>query len=120
MLPSLEALASLDREAIIKWMLLGSILHSSPPRSRAVGSLRSSRETDRGQHGNISADLSGKFLSVSALIAKFRVSFCGSIDEIGAAEVQCSCELKGKSFKFGQNTDSRAQIFCLPFTFWDR
>ena len=59
-------------------------------------------------------------MSVSALSAKFSVSFCSSIEEIRAVEVQCSRELKGNSFKSGQNTDSRVQMFCLLFTFWDR
>lgn len=67
MLPSLEALASLDRETITKWVLLESILHGSPLRSRAVGSLRASEERDWEQHGNISADLSGKFQCPSQL-----------------------------------------------------
>lgn len=53
---------------------------------------------------------------VSALTAKFSVSF----DEIGAVAARCSRELKGNGFKFGQNADSRVQMFCLPFTVWER
>lgn len=59
-------------------------------------------------------------ISVSSLTAKFSVLFCSGVDEIGLAGVQCSHQLKGNSFKFGQNTDSRVQMFCLLFTFWQR
>lgn len=34
--------------------------------------------------------------------------------------MQCCHELKSNVLKFGQDTDSRAQAFCFPFTFWDR
>lgn len=32
---------------------------------------------------------------------------------MGALEVQSSHELKGNSLKFGQDTDSRVQVFCF-------
>lgn len=34
--------------------------------------------------------------------------------------MQCSREVKGNDLKFGQGSDSRVQVLCFPFMFWDR